>query len=238
MLSGVGPEDELRRVGIDIRAALPAVGRNVTDHASIPLRMQGDAPPAPIYAGARQVVLVYTSTDARQPNDMYIASMIEPRTGELALRCTIASPASAGSLHLVSAEPTTRLFQDYRYLAPEFDRKRLREGARLCLDLARSSDMRALSRGMLTPEVSAADDASVDDWLYANVQTGMHGSGACRMGTDPVASVVDHQLRVHGFEHLRVADISVSPAVVSAPTNATAMMIGERAADLIRASAP
>ena len=76
----------------------------------------------------------------------------------------------------------------------------------------------------------ASDDA-LDDWLRQNVTTNQHTSGTCKMGphTDPMA-VVDQYCRVRGIEALRVVDLSICPNVVRANTNATAIMIAERAA--------
>ena len=79
------------------------------------------------------------------------------------------------------------------------------------------------------------DDDALDDWLLRNVFTTFHTSGSCKMGPagDSMA-VVDQYCRVHGVNSLRVVDISICPDVVRANTNATAVMIGERAAAFFR----
>ena len=64
-------------------------------------------------------------------------------------------------------------------------------------------------------------------------ETYHHQAGTCKMGIDAM-SVVDPQLRVYGVEGLRVADASIMPAVISGNTNAASIMIGEKAADLVR----
>ena len=75
-------------------------------------------------------------------------------------------------------------------------------------------------------------DEALDTWIVENLTTAIHMSGTCKMGpaSDPMA-VVDQHCRVHGLKGLRVVDTSIMPDVVRANTNATAIMIGERAAD-------
>lgn len=81
-------------------------------------------------------------------------------------------------------------------------------------------------------EASQTNTETLDD-QKSLVKSGLHGNGSCRMGSDPYANVVDSQLRVHGIANLRIADTSIMPTPVSGNTNATAMVIGVRAADLI-----
>ncbi|HAR53492.1 MAG TPA: choline dehydrogenase, partial [Roseovarius nubinhibens] len=71
------------------------------------------------------------------------------------------------------------------------------------------------------------------NWARSNSSSIYHPTGTCKMGDGPDA-VVDAKLRVHGIEGLRVADCSIMPEIVSGNTNAPAIMIGEKASDLIR----
>lgn len=93
--------------------------------------------------------------------------------------------------------------------------------------------LRDLVSTELMPGRDVNDEASVDAYLRSVIQTGMHPTSSCAMGVDPVSSVVDAQLRVHGLQGLRVADASVMPTIVSGNTSAPTMMIGEKASDLI-----
>jgi choline dehydrogenase len=95
--------------------------------------------------------------------------------------------------------------------------------------------VRALVAGELMPGPEVTTGESLDGFLRAVMQTGMHPTSSCAMGTDPQCSVVDAQLRVHGLEGLRVADASVMPTIVGGNTSAPTMMIGEKAADLVLA---
>jgi choline dehydrogenase len=83
------------------------------------------------------------------------------------------------------------------------------------------------------PSASPVDDREWADFVRAKAIIAYHSAGTCRMGTD-ASAVVDPQLRVRGIERLRVVDASIMPEVVSANTNATTIMIGEKAADMIR----
>ena len=153
----------------------------------------------------------------------------------LRMTCILQNADSAGELRLASADPHAKPLIDYRYLRSEWDRQRLRESVRLCRRILDQPSFATIAGEPLSPTAAelASDDA-LDDWLLRNVFTTFHTSGSCRMGPagDPMA-VVDQYCRVHGVGNLRVVDISICPNVVRANTNATAIMIAERAAGWI-----
>jgi choline dehydrogenase-like flavoprotein len=143
---------------------------------------------------------------------------------------------SSGELSLTSPDPHTQPHLDYRYMVDPVDRRRLREAVRLCIQLLEHGAF----GGMIAERTDPTDqdlesDEALDAWILRTVGTNYHSAGTCKMGpeSDPMA-VVDQCCRVHGLEGLRVVDLSVCPNVVRANTNATAIMIGERAADLIK----
>ena len=80
-------------------------------------------------------------------------------------------------------------------------------------------------------------DAEWQEYLKQTAFLGYHPSGTCKMGNDAMA-VTGSDLKLHGLNGLRVADASVIPSLTSGNTNATVMMIGERAADLILDDSP
>ena len=111
----------------------------------------------------------------------------------------------------------------------------MRSGVRACIDLTQRSPLADVLKERITPtEDDLASDDMLDAWLLANVGTQHHSSGTCKMGpaSDPMA-VVDQRLKVHGLNGLRVVDASIMPDVVRANTNATTIMIAEKAADIL-----
>jgi choline dehydrogenase len=82
------------------------------------------------------------------------------------------------------------------------------------------------------PLVALDDDAAILEWARNTATTIYHPTGTCKMGSDPMA-VVDARLRVHGIDGLRVADASIMPVITSGNTNAPAIMIGEKASDMV-----
>lgn len=89
------------------------------------------------------------------------------------------------------------------------------------------------TRGQVDLKYSPEDDKVIESWLRENVTGAFHGLGTCKMAPEEQMGVVDHNLNVHGVRGLKVADLSICPRNVSANTNSTALMIGEKAADII-----
>jgi choline dehydrogenase-like flavoprotein len=123
-------------------------------------------------------------------------------------------------------------------LTDEHDLARLRWGVRHALAIAAEPAVTRLTDAVVldatgTDPGAVASDAALDDWLVANVGDYVHAAGTCRMGRpDDPGAVVDPELRVIGYDGLRVADASVLPDLPRANTHLTAVMVGERAARL------
>ena len=128
---------------------------------------------------------------------------------------------------------------DYQFLVATSDRTRLREAVRECAGLFEDPNFHTVIHSRIAPTTEQlASDALLDDWLDSTLSVAGHTCRTCKMGpaSDPQA-VVDQQCRVRGIKQLMVIDASVMPDIPTANTNATTIMIGERAADLIRRSA-
>ena len=145
-------------------------------------------------------------------------------------------PHSAGTVRLKSADPLDQPVIQPNLLADERDVETLALGAAFFRTLLATEPLARFVVGEYLPGPEVRTD---DDWrgyIRENAIGVYHPAGTCKMGHGPMA-VVDDGLRVHGLEGLYVADASIMPAVVSANLNATCVMIGERAADSIRAAA-
>jgi choline dehydrogenase len=82
-----------------------------------------------------------------------------------------------------------------------------------------------------------ASDEEILTFIRGNAHTAYHPIGTCRMGLAGARTVVDERLKVHGVDGLRIADASIFPTMPSGNTNAPCIMVGEKAADLIRSAA-
>ena len=245
LLSGVGPADHLRDMGITLHHELPGVGQNLRDHPNvrIPVSVREDFP-LDSEAPRTQLALRYTASGSSDRNDMQIlqSSFSSPMGGDplegegIRFTCIIELAMGAGELKLTSTDPQVQPDLNYRYLEEPWDRERLREGVRLCLKLMEHPKYQSFIEECISPTPKDLEsDDDLDQWLLRNVTTTQHISGTCKMGpdSDPMA-VVDQYCRVKGLENLRVVDVSVLPDCIRANTNATTIMIAERVADWMK----
>lgn len=227
--SGIGPGDTLRAAGVPARHELPGVGRCWSDHPSVFLPFRGGGGIAPD-AVAGQAAL-HLDSGADPAGDLEILLFARPFVpdGPAHLMCALQRPDSRGMLGITSPDASDPPRLDYKYLRTESDRRRMRAAIRVAADVLRAAGWLRVAPG---GDV-LGNDARLDAWIREVLTTSVHLSGSAAMGTGPDA-VVDPQLRVHGVEGLRVVDTSVLPAVPRRGPAATAIMLGERAADLVR----
>lgn len=247
MRSGIGPRAELARLGVDVVAGLEGVGANLTDHPSAAVAMRPKPGICKLANPVVQVLLRYTATGSGDLNDMqlYMFSHTvwlkdeEEASGENLVPMVSAGlqkPHSRGSVTIRDTDPFSKPVIDPNYLGHEDDRRRMREGVRLLASLANSDGMRSVVHGILNfPLESIDSDDAMDEYVSAGVNTFYHPVGTARMGAvDDEQSVLDEYFNVRGVRGLRVVDASVMPTSVYANSNLTCIMLGERAADLMR----
>jgi choline dehydrogenase len=143
---------------------------------------------------------------------------------------------STGSIHVKSNNPADAPAIRFNFLSTEHDRVGLLAAIRKGRELMATSPLKEITGEEIAPGIKLQADGELLDWVRKNAETTYHPVGTCKMGSDALA-VVDHQLRVHGIDGLRVADASIMPTLTSGNTNAPSIMIGEKCAEMVRAAA-
>jgi choline dehydrogenase len=146
---------------------------------------------------------------------------------------TLLQPESRGYVKLRSGNPADAPLIQPLFLAKEADLKLLITGGKIAQEILQQQALDGLRDRLHFPLANISDD----EWashIRRSFETVYHPVGTCKMGSDEL-SVVNERLQVHGVEGLRIADASIMPRIVSGNTNATCIMIGEKASDLILA---
>ncbi|HQT64062.1 MAG TPA: choline dehydrogenase [Acidocella sp.] len=141
-------------------------------------------------------------------------------------------PESRGWLKFTSPDARTQPAIHPNYLATETDQQTIVAGVKLSRRLAETPPLSRYVKGELVPGPQVQTDAALLESIRNTATTIYHPVGTCKMGIDEMA-VVDPRLRVRGIRNLRVADASIMPVIPSGNTNAPAIMVGEKAADMI-----
>ena len=248
MLSGVGPADHLRSLGIPVVQDLPGVGQNLRDNPIIYITWKTNKDyPLDGFAPRMQMALRWTADGSELRNDLQVlmssfANERVDRGGDrmepLGIRMLgiLNLAAGSGELRLSSRDPNAHPLLDYRYLEEEVDRQRMRELVRTCVRLGDYPGFRDIIEERVEPtDAELASDDALDTYILREVTTGQHISCTCKMGpdSDPMA-VVNQYGQVRGIDGLRVVDASIMPNVIRANTNVTTMVIGELIADFIK----
>ncbi|NEY90141.1 GMC family oxidoreductase [Tabrizicola oligotrophica] len=155
--------------------------------------------------------------------------MVEYGHGVSVHTCVL-RPDSRGSVTRGGADGPPRI--DLGLLTDDRDMQRLLKGVRLARQILRQGPMARHGLTEIIPGDNVESEAELRAYIRANARTVYHPVGTCAMGTGPMA-VTDPRLRVHGLQGLRVVDASIMPTIVSGNTNAPAIMIAEKAAEMI-----
>jgi len=265
MLSGIGDRQQLAAHGIDVVRHAPEVGKNLADHLCAPLGFDanddtffGAEKPLQLvnYLIRRRGMLTSNGGEAYGfvrsrpeldlpdlellfiPGPFFDEGIGDPYEGHAVVMLSIVlKPHSRGSITLQSRDPRDKPIIEPQYLTDDagVDRATLMEGLRICARIAESPALRDVIGAIARPVgADKLDDATFEEAIDRCSYTMYHPVGTCRMGSDD-PSVVDPQLRVRGVDGLRVADASVMPSIIRGHTHAPSVLIGEKAADLIRA---
>lgn len=141
---------------------------------------------------------------------------------------------SRGRVMLKSRNPEDLVDIDANFLSEPEDVENQIRAVQMGLKILNTPALKQLTKRVIEPDNIAIDDHDgLEAFVRANAKTVYHPGGTCKMGTSREDSVTDLELRVHGVDNLRVVDMSICPQVPSGNTNAVAIMLGERGADLI-----
>jgi choline dehydrogenase len=250
--SGIGPAEDLRRAGIDVRLDRPGVGAGMVDQPRTGVFLE----PVP---GAEnrgfstgQIVLRTEAPGSAERNDMYYAMVnnfdlsqqfpqLRDRssaTEVFGVMAVARRPHSRGRVTLASADPRDAPLIDLNYLSDPRDLDLLCGAVRACWQLVQTPAIRRHGRQVaVLTERDLDDEEALRDYVRLSVDSSYTAGGTARMGAaEDAGSVVDQFGAVHGTTGLHVADASVMPGMVRANTNLTAIVIGERIADWLRSS--
>ena len=162
---------------------------------------------------------------------------VHPFSGMTMSVCQL-RPESRGHIRIKSTDPFEPPEMQPNYLSTDLDRRTAVAGMKAARAIAAAPAMHPYIKREVKPGPDAAEDAALLEFCRNNGATIFHPSGTCSMGRDPAAgAVVDARLRVHGIDGLRVIDCSAMPTLVSGNTNAPAVMMAEKAVDMIREDA-
>ena len=183
----------------------------------------------------------YADPDARSPDIQFhlgLGTGIEHGVaampnGGVTLNSCYLRPRSRGSVRLQSADPATAPLIDPNYLQDPQDRAMSIRGLKITQEIMAQGPLKKYVLAERLPGPDVKTDEDYFNFISEHSKTSHHCAGTCRMGSDAQA-VVDIRLRFNGIDGLRVVDNSIMPTVISSNTNAAAIMIGEKAADMIR----
>ena len=153
--------------------------------------------------------------------------------GGITLNSCYLRPRSRGTLRLQSDDPAQAPLIDPNYLEDPLDRKNSITGLKLTQEILSQGPLKSFIKAERLPGPEVKTDEDYFDFICTHSKTSHHCAGTCRMGADDSA-VVDPRLRFNGIEGLRIVDNSIMPRVISSNTNAAAIMIGEKASDMIK----
>jgi choline dehydrogenase len=220
---------------------LPGVGQNHQDHVAFGCTWEYFQPQE-VGSGGCEATL-YWKTDPRLESPDILQCQLgfavppPPETGLASpehgwtMFAGLAQPRSRGRLRLSGANPFDAMLIEPNSLSEPEDMTAALATMELCREIGNHPAFGKLVQREAAPR--QRDRRGMEQFIRNSAVTYWHQSCTAKMGRD-AASVVDHQLRVYGIERLRIADASIMPRITSGNTMAPCVVIGERAADMIR----
>jgi choline dehydrogenase len=246
MLSGIGDAEQLQALGISVVVDLPGVGQNLQDHilVAVPYEATQDLHTATTSNGIAETGLFMHSEgnqDVAPDLELIFGPILwaPPGYPNSGLGFTglvvLTHPQNIGSVSLRSPDPKDAPMIRLNYLQSQSDVQKLVDAIKLMRQLFQTSTFDEFRGREVAPGADVTSDEALVAYIRETCGTVFHPIGTCKMGTDPMA-VVDPELQVHGVQGLRVVDASIMPTLITGHTNAPTIMIGEKAAHLIKAA--
>jgi choline oxidase len=249
LLSGIGPRQHLEEMGIPLKVELAGVGEHLLDHPEGVLIWEANQPVSEETTQYWEVGLFSTILPASPVPDLMFHFGVVPfdwntvplgyptaRDG-FSMTPNVPRAKSEGVVRLHSPDPKDAPRIDFRYFTdPDgYDERILLAGMKLARRIAKQPALQRWIKRELAPGSQVQDERELSEYARRTANTVYHPAGTCRMGAShhPL-TVVDPELRVKGVHHLRVADASIFPTMISVNPCITCMMIGEKCADLLK----
>jgi pyridoxine 4-oxidase len=240
MRSGIGPAKSLRRARVRCISDHSGVGENLHDHLLTAGNVYRAKKPVPPSRLQHSESLTYLKSDDRTRSDgaadVVLGCVAAPTVTECFARPTMGTaytilsgvthPTSRGRITLTGPDVSDPANIDPAYLSTEHDRRLMRRALELARTVGHQAELAEWRAEEIYPGTDCRSDADLDAFLERAVMTHHHPVGTCRMGHS-AGSVVDADLKVHGFERLFVVDASVIPAIPSGPIHAAVIAIAE-----------
>jgi choline dehydrogenase-like flavoprotein len=242
MLSGIGDQVELQRLGIPVVQHLPGVGQNFQDHFGIGCVWEYQEPLAP-RNNAAEATFFWKSTPGLDTPDLQTclgevpicsaetAAKFNPPAASWTLLGGLVRPKSRGQVRLTGPSPDTPVQIEANTLTHPEDLKAAVACVELCREIGNSAALRPFTKREVMP--GNLKGTGLEDFICDAAAPYWHQTCTAKMGRDSM-SVVDAQLKVYGIENLRIADGSIMPRVTTGNTMAPCIIIGERAAEELR----
>jgi choline dehydrogenase len=243
MQSGIGDRTELQRFGIPVLQHLPGVGQNLQDHPLFCCVWEYRQALPPRNNGGEATYFWKSDPSLDTPDLQTILGEFPLSSAETAARFDVPEfgwtllggvvrPKSRGHIRLTGPDPTDPVQIEANMLSHPDDLKAAMAGVELCREIGNSAALSPFAKREVMP--GNLKGAELERFVRDAVMTYWHQTGTAKMGQDAM-SVVDATLKVHGIEHLRIADGSIMPRVTTGNTMAPCVIIGERAAEILQA---